>query len=66
MTGDLVLGDAIRGVCGTSPRAVREMRVLTDDLCHLLDYGPLAFACRGFADTFDHVALATELQGARR
>jgi spermidine synthase len=68
---DLVLGDAFGGVSVpwhlTTRETVREIaRVLTDDgvyVINLLDYGPLAFAraeVATLADTFDHVALATE------
>ena len=68
---DLVLGDAFGGVSVpwhlTTREAVREIeRVLTEDgiyVINLLDYGPLAFAraeVATLADTFDHVALATE------
>ena len=68
---DLVLGDAFGGVSVpwhlTTRETVREVaRVLTEDgiyVINLLDYGPLAFAraeVATLADTFDHVALATE------
>jgi spermidine synthase len=68
---DLVLGDAFGGVSVpwhlTTRETVREIeRVLTADgiyVINLLDYGPLAFAraeVATLADTFDHVALATE------
>jgi spermidine synthase len=68
---DLVLGDAFGGVSVpwhlTTRETVREIeRVLTEDgiyVINLLDYGPLAFAraeVATLADTFDHVALATE------
>ena len=67
---DLVLGDAFGGVSVpwhlTTRETVREIaRVLTEDgiyVINLLD-GPLAFAraeVATLADTFDHVALATE------
>ena len=70
-THDLVLGDAFGGVSVpwhlTTRETVREIaRVLTADgiyVINLLDYGPLAFAraeVATLADTFDHVALATE------
>ena len=69
---DLVLGDAFGGVSVpwhlTTRETVREIaRVLTDQgiyVINLLDYGPLAFAraeVATLADTFDHVALATEI-----
>jgi spermidine synthase len=69
---DLVLGDAFGGVSVpwhlTTRETVREIaRVLTDQgiyVINLLDYGPLAFAraeVATLADTFDHVALATEV-----
>jgi spermidine synthase len=69
---DLVLGDAFGGVSVpwhlTTREVVREVeRVLTDNgiyVINLLDYGPLAFAraeAATLADTFDHVALATEV-----
>ncbi len=52
----------------TTRETVRELaRVLIDDgiyVINLLDYGPLAFAradVATLADTFDHVALATEV-----
>jgi spermidine synthase len=68
---DLVLGDAFGGVSVpwhlTTRETVREIaRVLTKEgiyVINLLDYGPLAFAraeVATLADTFDHVALATE------
>jgi spermidine synthase len=68
---DLVLGDAFGGVSVpwhlTTRETVREIaRVLAADgiyVINLLDYGPLAFAraeVATLADTFDHVALATE------
>jgi spermidine synthase len=70
-THDLVLGDAFGGVSVpwhlTTRETVRDVeRVLTGDgiyVVNLLDYGPLAFAraeVATLADTFDHVALATE------
>jgi spermidine synthase len=69
---DLVLGDAFGGVSVpwhlTTRETVREIaRVLTDEgiyVINLLDYGPLAFAraeVATLAETFDHVALATEV-----
>jgi spermidine synthase len=69
---DLVLGDAFGGVSVpwhlTTRETVREIaRVLADEgtyVINLLDYGPLAFAraeVATLADTFDHVALATEV-----
>jgi spermidine synthase len=68
---DLVLGDAFGGVSVpwhlTTRETVREIgRVLTEEgiyVINLLDYGRLAFAraeVATLADTFDHVALATE------
>ena len=68
---DLVLGDAFGGVSVpwhlTTRETVRDIaRVLTAEgiyVINLLDYGPLAFAraeVATLADTFDHVALATE------
>jgi spermidine synthase len=71
-TRDLVLGDAFGGVSVPWHLATRETvrevaRVLTDEgiyVINLLDYGPLAFAraeVATLADTFDHVALATEV-----
>ena len=69
---DLVLGDAFGGVSVpwhlTTRETVREIaRVLTAEgiyVINLLDYGPLAFAraeVATLANTFDHVALATEV-----
>ena len=69
---DLVLGDAFGGVSVpwhlTTRETVREIaRVLTAEgiyVINLLDYGPLAFAraeVATLAKTFDHVALATEV-----
>jgi spermidine synthase len=69
---DLVLGDAFGGVSVPWHLTTRETvgdveRVLTGDgiyVINLLDYGALGFAraeVATLADTFDHVALATEI-----